>query len=163
LFGEITACETHTRPSSWYVRVPREFNAWKVPRCARWKESFARRGYRQWYALSFRRVVGPSRLAIAENIATDLQFRALADEWRTETRFASSTTQMFLLASYQRIIGLGPRVIPAILRALQREPDHWFWALAALTGENPVRPEDAGNVHAMRGAWIEWGRQRGYL
>ncbi len=70
---------------------------------------------------------------------------------------------MFLVPSYQRIIGLGPNAIPLILRELHDEPDHWFWALAALTGENPTGQEAAGNVDGMREAWLQWGRQRGYL
>lgn len=91
------------------------------------------------------------------------RFGALADEWKRETEFLSAANQMFLVPSYQRIIGLGPAVIPLILRELRKEPNHWFWALAALTGDNPVRPEDLGNVRVMRRAWTEWGRERGYL
>ena len=70
---------------------------------------------------------------------------------------------MFLVPSYQRIIGLGPSAIPLILRELENEPGHWFWALAALTGENPAAQGTAGNVDAMREAWLQWGRERGYL
>jgi len=70
---------------------------------------------------------------------------------------------MFLIPSYQQIIGLGPSAIPLILRELENEPGHWFWALAALTGENPAGQGAVGNVEAMRQAWLQWGRERGYL
>ena len=53
-------------------------------------------------------------------------------------------------------------VVPLILAELATEPDHWFWALHAITEENPVAPKDSGNVGKMTDAWIKWGRQRGY-
>jgi hypothetical protein len=64
--------------------------------------------------------------------------------------------------SYQRIIGLGPAVLPFLLRELEREPDHWFWALKAITGADPVPPSSRGKVREMARFWIEWGRQQGY-
>jgi hypothetical protein len=104
-----------------------------------------------------------ARYRIKSGGLVERRFRTLADEWKRETKFVSAPNQMFLVPSYQRIIGLGPAAIPLILRELQQEPNHWFWALTALTGDNPVRPEDLGNVRAMRRAWTEWGRERGYL
>ena len=104
-----------------------------------------------------------SRLGIARVPSLDQKFQSLAQDWKRETRFASLTNQMFLIPSYQRIIGLGPGAIPLILRELQKEPNHWFWALAALTGENPVDRASAGNVQEMTHEWLEWGRGRGYL
>jgi hypothetical protein len=98
-----------------------------------------------------------------KNLVLEMKFQALAQEWKRESRFASTANQMFLLPSYQKIIGLGPDAIPVILRDLQKESNHWYWALAALSGENPVESQDAGNVRAMRQAWVEWGRQRGLL
>lgn len=89
-------------------------------------------------------------------------FRQLADRWRDETRFLSSTTEIVLNPAYQRIIGLGPGVIPLILSALAREPEHWFWALRALTGENPAPAEARGRAQVMAEAWLRWGRENGY-
>ena len=62
--------------------------------------------------------------------------------------------QIAFVFSYQRIIGLGPKVVPLILVELQKETDHWFWALEAITGENPVPKEDAGDVEASARGWI---------
>ncbi|MEO2091441.1 MAG: hypothetical protein ABGY75_18440, partial [Gemmataceae bacterium] len=81
-------------------------------------------------------------------------FRQLADQWHGETQFLSSTTAICTHPAYQRIIGLGPQVIPLILAELEKQPAHWFWALQALTGENPVRLADQGNVPAMTAARI---------
>jgi hypothetical protein len=90
-------------------------------------------------------------------------FRKLADVWREETGHLSSVTAMSVHPAYQRIIGLGPQVVPVILRDLEREPDHWFWALSALTGENPILDEHAGDLLKMSEDWIKFGRERGYL
>src|SRR5437764_15422402 len=91
------------------------------------------------------------------------RFHRLATEWKEKSRFLSNTAQMALLRPYQAIIGMGMPVVPLILEELEREPDQWFWALEAITEENPVPPGDAGNVRQMAKAWIAWGRQRGFV
>jgi hypothetical protein len=75
----------------------------------------------------------------------------------------SNTAQMAMLRSYQKIIGMGLAAVPLILEELQREPNQWFWALEAITDENPVPPEAAGKVRLMAEAWIQWGREHGLL
>jgi len=70
---------------------------------------------------------------------------------------------MAMLKPYQQIIGMGAPVVPLILEELQREPDHWFWALEAITQENPVPKEALGKVLQMAQAWVEWGKNQGYL
>jgi hypothetical protein len=91
------------------------------------------------------------------------QFEALRDEWKAQSEFLSSTTDMALLWPYQSIIGMGADVVPLILDELARENDHWFWALKAITKADPVKPEDRGNVHAMAEAWLDWGREQGLI
>jgi hypothetical protein len=91
------------------------------------------------------------------------RFRRLADEWKDQSRHLSNTAQMAMLRPYQRIIGLGLPAVPLILEELQREPDQWFWALESITEQNPV-PDDAnGKVGLMAQAWIDWGKQQGYV
>jgi hypothetical protein len=90
-------------------------------------------------------------------------FARLAEQWREEMAVYSSVTKKALHPAYQRIIGMGPAALPLIFRELERQPDHWFWALRAITGENPVRPEDAGNLGKMTGAWLAFAREHGYL
>jgi hypothetical protein len=91
------------------------------------------------------------------------RFRRLAAEWKEKSRYLSNTAQMAMLKPYQRIIGMGMPVVPLILEELRREPDQWFWALEAITGENPVPSEAAGKVSLMARAWLEWGAQRGLV
>ena len=66
------------------------------------------------------------------------RFEQLKNEWKTQSRYLSNTAQMAMLWPYQRIIGLGAMAVPLILAELRCETDHWFWALEAITGENPV-------------------------
>ena len=90
-------------------------------------------------------------------------FDQLAARWRAETHYLSSSTQIATHPAYQRIIGLGPQVIPLILADLARKPDPWFRALAALTGEAPVAPADRGRLPAMADAWLAWCRANGWI
>lgn len=91
------------------------------------------------------------------------RFQRLAVAWKEQSRLMSNPAQMAMLKPYQQIIGLGPDAVPLILAELQREPDHWFWALEAITSEDPVPPEAGGVVRQMAQAWIDWGRARGLL
>lgn len=86
-------------------------------------------------------------------------FRALADDWKSRKSHSSSVEEMAMHPAYQQIIGLGPDVVPLLLAELERHPDHWFWALHAVTREDPVPPESRGKIRAMAKAWIEWGRR----
>lgn len=91
------------------------------------------------------------------------QFARLARAWKEDTRYLSSTTEMATHPAYQRIIGMGHDAIPLILAELRREPHQWFWALRAITGEDPVSQTDKGRVRQMASAWVEWGKQKGLI
>lgn len=89
------------------------------------------------------------------NIAN--RFRELAGQWKADTRLLSSSTAISQNPAYQAIIALGPPAVPLILRDLEAEPAHWFEALQAITGEDPVPRSDWGKIPAMRAAWLAWG------
>ena len=99
----------------------------------------------------------------ADAEASAQRFAALAARWRTETAALSSVSQIALHPAYQEIIGLGRTATPLILREMQRQPGHWFRALRAITGEDPVRPEQRGSVPEMTAAWLQWGGARGFF
>jgi hypothetical protein len=88
------------------------------------------------------------------------EFRKLAGQWRRDTEFLSSVTQMASHPAYQRIIVIGRPAIPLILQELKQRPDHWFWALSAITGEDPV-PAGAAFDEAVQ-AWLRWGKEQGF-
>lgn len=91
------------------------------------------------------------------------KFRALATAWRNETRVLSSATEMAMHPAYQQIIGMGSVAIPLLLRELQKKPDHWFWALKAIAGVDPVSPSERGRQKQMTAAWLRWGKEHGYI
>ncbi len=91
------------------------------------------------------------------------RFAELAATWREERGFSSSLTDMVLSHPYQRVISLGMPVVPYILAELAAQPDHWFWALSAITGIDPVPEEAAGNLRAMTQAWLKWGDREGFI
>ncbi len=102
-----------------------------------------------------------SSTGIADERITQI-FNNLAAEWKAERSEVHSGAEIFLLPAYQKIIGLGTGAVTLILRELQRGLDHWFWALAAITREDPVPAEFKGNMPAMREYWLSWGRRQGY-
>jgi hypothetical protein len=99
-----------------------------------------------------------------KQITTEQRFKKLAKAWKSETELVSKVTKRVMHPAYQKIIGMGESAIPLILKDLARYgPDDWFWALTAITDENPISAEIAGNMVAMTEAWLQWGRNAGYL
>ena len=91
------------------------------------------------------------------------KFERLAATWEYNNALMSSAEKMILLPEYQEIIGMGQAVVPFILEELKRKPNYWFWALKAITGEDPVNPSDRGNLQKMTNAWLKWGEGEGYI
>lgn len=93
------------------------------------------------------------------------RFEKYADEWRAQTAHFSVLSQRIMHPSYQMIIGLGPDALPLIIERLLTRPDHWFWALRSIAGEDedPVRREDVGKFAVMRAVWLHWGQRRGLI
>jgi hypothetical protein len=88
-------------------------------------------------------------------------FRRLAAAWHRDTDYLSSMEDAETHPAYQKIIGLGPEVLPLLLRDLEENHTHWFAALEALTGARPVPSAMAGNIPGMVEAWLRWARENG--
>jgi hypothetical protein len=91
------------------------------------------------------------------------QFRKLVQEWKSERRATSSSIEIVMHPAYQKIIAMGRVAIPWILEELQRETDHWFWALRLFAEEDPVPPHSRGRIAEMRDAWLKWGHEHRYV
>jgi hypothetical protein len=90
-----------------------------------------------------------------------LKFRRLAEQWYRETGMVSLVHKKAMHPAYQKIIGMGKAALPFIFSELKEKKGHWFWALCAITGEDPAKAE-----HQFRdavNAWMEWGRTHGYV
>ena len=102
--------------------------------------------------------MSPQDLSISVS-SSGQDFHRLKELWRQERGAKSSITAMAVCLSYQRIIAMGDKVVPLILRELENEgdqPDMWFWALKAITHADPVSAEDRGDMKAMADAWLSW-------
>lgn len=91
------------------------------------------------------------------------KFARLANRWREETRAISSDSDIVANFAYHQIMGMGERALPLIFEEMEAHGGRWFWALRAITGENPTRPEDRGDVRRMTEAWLEWARRHDYV
>lgn len=89
-------------------------------------------------------------------------FQILANTWKEATRYLSNQKQKCSHPAYQEIIKMGRSALPFILSDLKESMSDWFWALTAITGENPIPEHDWGKVPAMTEAWLQWGSAKGY-
>jgi hypothetical protein len=106
-------------------------------------------------------VCSPLPNEIEQSRSIERCFQQLAREWKAATALTSSGTELLLHPAYQQIIGMGKEVVGLIVAELRREPDHWFWALKAITGEDPVAIGDRGKIDRMTEAWLNWAEERG--
>lgn len=102
-------------------------------------------------------------IALKPSLLIRRKFERLAEQWKDETLLYSSATEIASHPAYQKIIGMGSDALPLILEDLSKNGSHWFWALIAITGEDPVPSEFRGQVEKMSSAWIEWGKMQGYV
>jgi len=91
------------------------------------------------------------------------KFAVLASQWTQAVAGMSSTVEMAKHPAYQEIIGMGEAVIPFLLADLSQNPLYWLPALRQITQENPVPPSQRGKVKQMASAWLNWGREKGYI
>jgi hypothetical protein len=89
------------------------------------------------------------------------EFSILAEQWRRDTQHLSQIYKKVMHPAYFRIMGMGERAVPLLLEALRDRPAHWFVALKATTGLDPV-PAGASPSTA-RDVWLNWGRKEGLL
>ncbi|MCY3821317.1 MAG: DEAD/DEAH box helicase family protein [Gammaproteobacteria bacterium] len=91
------------------------------------------------------------------------RFTKLADQWELETVFLSHSDRAAEHPAHMEIIGMGEPVVPLILERMREERGHWFFALRAITGADPVDPADRGKIAVMQDSWLEWGEVSGYI
>jgi len=98
-----------------------------------------------------------------------IRYNELATEWKkTRATWRSFSGDLMRDENYSQIVGMGPPVIKFILWDMQAEIDSgrvtdWFYALWAITGENPIPTEAQGKPIEAAKAWIEWGRRTGLI
>lgn len=108
----------------------------------------------------------PSADSQPEQDKLQRSFGEHVERWKNETQHWSSMPRITSHPSFLRIIGLagefGKKAIEKlILQELEADPYHWFDALEAISGKNPVKPND--DFDAAVNAWLEWGRHEGII
>lgn len=91
------------------------------------------------------------------------KFRRLADEWISETAMFSDPVRIFLHRAHFKIIGMGEKALPLILREVEKNSAQWFVALEAISPINPVKREDEKSFERTAQAWIRWGKSEGLI
>lgn len=90
--------------------------------------------------------------SVSIDAATVARFEALVHSWRSETMFSSSLLDICTNRHYQRIIGLGPAVVPLIVEQIRAGTHHWGWALSALTQSDLV--VECETIEEVGEAWL---------
>lgn len=91
------------------------------------------------------------------------KFNYFAQQWQKDVEGLSSMSQMAKHPAYQEIINMGEKVIPFLLKDLEKNPLYWLTALHTITGENPIKSEQKGRIKSMAQAWLDWGKTKGYI
>lgn len=91
------------------------------------------------------------------------QFEMLAGKWRDETGMYSMDTRKVSHPAYLRIVGMGRQAIPLILEELQERGGHWYQALEAILGYNPIHVPGPVSIRELKEKWLDWGKQQGYI
>ena len=110
-----------------------------------------------------RRAVGEfAVMSVTENRPTlEEEFAALRKWWQRETWMHSADEVRISHPAYRRVIGLGQPVVGLLLDAMETESEHWFAALQAITGVDPVPDTAKGHVKEEVAAWLRWARTQG--
>ncbi len=93
----------------------------------------------------------------------DERFDELADRWERETVLLSNSSRAARHPAHREIVGMGEIAVPLILERMRSQGRHWFQALRDITGADPVKPEDRGNVASMQASWLDWGKLGGLV
>lgn len=92
---------------------------------------------------------------------TEAEFSQLVEQWRRDTFFHSSLSKKFTHPAYVTIMAGGKSVLPFILKELENNPDHWFYALRFIVRKDIATGSES--FDDAREAWLEWGRKNNYL
>jgi len=100
-------------------------------------------------------------LEVAPTPELERAFSTLVEAWRKETLGLSRIDKKVMHPAYQKVIGMGPQVIPLILRELQDRPTYWFEALRSISHEDPA--QSSQSFDEAKDAWLSWGQAHQYM
>jgi len=84
-------------------------------------------------------------------------FERLTRQWKHDTLLHSSLTEICFHPAYQTIMAMGRRVLPFILKDLETQFGHWFYALRHIAQSDVAF--GTNNPEEARQRWLQWGRR----
>ena len=109
----------------------------------------------EWKETTTMSTVPVKKTGATEPVETiEEKFRRLASVWRAETAYVSSSSDLVAHPAFREIVGMGPPIIPLLLRELENRTGHWHRALRQITCTDPVPPADRGNIDKAAEAWL---------
>lgn len=85
------------------------------------------------------------------------EFRRLTKQMEGRLGPTSRLREWLFSEEYVAIVGLGPRVVPHLLVDLRKHVRPWFFALRALTRQDPTVGVSPGNFEELARHWVAWG------
>lgn len=91
------------------------------------------------------------------------EIERLKEKWLHDTRFDSGYSTLINHPAHLRIVSFGERVIPYLIRDMQKHRTPWFYALTEITGENPISEESWGKIDNIIQDWLAWAKKNNYV
>ncbi|MDP2807881.1 MAG: hypothetical protein Q8O74_07080 [bacterium] len=85
-----------------------------------------------------------------------IHFERLKNIWLDDILFTSNMDEIVNHPAYLAVISFGHEILPFIIEDLKTSDHLWFRALEAITGINPIKKENIGNMRKMREDWLVW-------
>jgi hypothetical protein len=73
-----------------------------------------------------------------------------------------SSSDLVAHPAFQEIVGMGPAIIPLLLRELDSRTGYWHRAPRLITVADPLPPADWGKIEKIAEVWLGWGKEQGY-
>jgi len=91
------------------------------------------------------------------------ELNLLKDQLIQDTKFDSGYESLVNHPAHLRIVSFGEKVIPFLIYDMVNDRFPWFYALAEITGENPIKNESRGKIDEIINDWFEWAQENNYV
>lgn len=91
------------------------------------------------------------------------RFDELRARWLRKVQFSSGGFGDLDDPDFQGILALGEDIVPWLVEDQLNNHVHWFDALEAITGAQPVPEEHYGDIDAMAEDWRAWAMENGWV
>ena len=90
---------------------------------------------------------------ISDKLQSD--FIELKKNWIDSASFHSNPNLLYD-ENYQKIIEMGDKIVPILIKDLDTNNGDWIRALHEITGINPIKESNVGYMEKMIEDWKEW-------